>query len=138
MTATSTAAPTTPVPAVAPAAAVTALRVFAVLLLLGVLLQPFFAGGFLRGTFDWAVTAHEIGANATFGVALLEGLLVLAVPAFRRDKALLGGLVGIGVLLTAIIGLGYVGGDAVTAHVPLAVFVAIAVTHHAQSAFRSR
>jgi hypothetical protein len=121
-----------------PAVQLGALRVLAVLLLLGVLLQSFFAGGFLRGTFSWALTAHEIGANATFGVLLLEGLLVLATPAFRRNRALLGGLVAIGVVLTAIIGLGYVGGDAVTAHVPLGVLVAIAVTHHVQSVFRAR
>ncbi len=111
-------------------AAVTALRLLATLLVVGVLLQPVFAGSFLGGVGDWGLSAHELGANATFAVALAEGLLVLAVPAFRRDRRLLGGLVVIGLTLTAIIGLGYVGGAALVVHVPLSVVVAIGAVQH--------
>lgn len=112
------------------------LRVAAGVLLAGVLLQPLSAGSFLGGVGTWGRTAHEIGANATFAVALLEGLLVLAVPRLRGDRRLLGGLVGVGVLLTGIIGLGYVGGGALALHVPLGVLVAVGASHHLQTVLR--
>lgn len=97
----------------------------AVLVAVGVLLQSFFAGSFLSEAFGasgWAGarTLHELGANATFGVLLVEGLLVLATPLRRRRQHLLSGVV-LGVLLTAVIGLGYVGGASVAVHVPLGV-----------------
>lgn len=110
--------------------AVLALRVLATLLVAGVLLQAVFAGSFLGAVGGWGLTAHEIGANATFAVVLVEGLLVLAVSSFRRDRRLLGGLVVIAVTLTAIIGLGYVGGAALVVHVPLSVVVAIGAVQH--------
>lgn len=117
----------------APAAAVTAVGVLAPLVLLGVLLQPVFAGAFLGDLGAWGLSAHEIGANATFGLVLVEALVVLATP-LRRHRRLLVGLVVIGVTLTAIIGLGYVGGAALVVHVPLAVVVAIGATHHVTTA----
>lgn len=117
-------------------ASTTGLRVAAVLLLVGVLLQPVFIGGYLGELGAWGLTAHEVGANATFGIALLEVLLVLSVPAMRADRRLVGGLIGILVALTALIGLGYVGGAALVVHVPLAVLVAVGATHHVTTVVR--
>lgn len=102
-----------------------AARVLASLVAAGVLLQSVFAGGFLRAFYGGEVlgsslTLHELGANATFGLLVLEGLLVLATPLRRRRGQLLSGLL-LGVLLTAVIGLGYVGGASVGVHVPLGV-----------------
>lgn len=113
------------------------LRVLAALLLVGVVLQGLFAGGFLGG--GWTTTAHEVGANATFGVALLQLGLVVATPSLRADRALLAGIVVIVVTLTAIIGLGYAARSSrgtLVAHVPLAVIVAIGASDHVRSAFR--
>lgn len=93
------------------------------------LLQPVFAGGYLGNVGSWGLTAHEIGANVTFAILVLEGLLILATP-LRHDRRLLVGIVVIGVAVTAIIGLGHVGGAALIVHVPLAVVAAIGVTHH--------
>lgn len=102
-----------------------AAAVLAALVALGVLLQSVFAGGFLTAFYGGsalpgALTWHELGANATFGLLAVEGLLVLATP-LRRDRRHLGSGVLLGVLLTAVIGLGYVGGASVAVHVPLAV-----------------
>ena len=108
----------------------TALRALAMLVVVGVLLQPVFIGGYLGDLGAWGLTAHELGANATFGIVLLEGALVLVTPAMRSDRRLLLGLVAIAVALTALIGLGYVGGGALVVHVPLAVLVAIGAVHH--------
>lgn len=108
-----------------PAAIGRAVAVLATLVALGVLLQSVFAGGFLRAFYGAPVlgsslTWHEIGANATFGLLLVEGLLVVATP-LRRDRILVASGLLLGVLLTAVIGLGYVGGGSVAVHVPLAV-----------------
>lgn len=97
----------------------------ATLVALGVLLQSVFAGGFLRAFYGAPVlgsslTWHEVGANATFGLLLVEGLLVLVTP-LRRDRVHAGSGLVLGGLLTAVIGLGYVGGGSVAVHVPLAV-----------------
>ncbi len=97
----------------------------AALVALGVLLQSVFAGGFLSTVYGaagltGALTLHEVGANATFGLLAVEGLLVLATP-LRRDRQLLVSGVVLGVVLTAVIGLGYVGGASVALHVPLGV-----------------
>lgn len=91
----------------------------------GVLLQSVFAGGFLRAFYGSTVlgsslTWHELGANVTFGLLLVEGLLVLATPLRRERQHLVSGLL-LGALLTAVIGLGYVGGASLAVHVPLAV-----------------
>ena len=100
--------------------------VLAWLVAVGVLLQSVWAGGFLRGFYGdggavaGAVTWHEVGANATFGLLVLEGLLVVATPLRRRRGHLVSGLL-LGALLTAVIGLGYVGGASVVVHVPLGV-----------------
>lgn len=99
--------------------------VLAVLVALGVLLQSVFAGGFLTAFYGGtalpgALTWHELGANATFGLLAIEGLVVLATP-LRRDRVHLGSGVLLGILLTGVIGLGYVGGGSVAVHVPLAV-----------------
>lgn len=100
--------------------------VLAWLVALGVLLQSVWAGGFLRGVYAeggaiaGALSWHEVGATATFALLAVEGLVVVATPLRRRRGQLLSGLV-LGVLLTAVIGLGYVGGAAVVAHVPLGV-----------------
>lgn len=108
-----------------PPAARRATVVLATLVALGVLLQSVFAGGFLSSVYggaglSGARTWHELGANATFGLLLVEGLLVLATPLRRRRQHLVSGLV-LALLLTAVIGLGYVGGASVAVHVPLAV-----------------
>lgn len=108
-----------------PSAVRRAAGVLAVLVAAGVLLQSVFAGGFLRGFYGAPVlgsslTWHELGANATFGLLLVEGVLVLATP-LRRDRRHLGSGMLLGVLLTAVIGLGYVGAGAVAVHVPLGV-----------------
>ena len=102
---------TSPSTGAAPAVRRTA-GVLAWLVALGVLLQSVFAGGFLSPVYGGdglagALTWHEVGANGTFGLLVVEGLLVLATP--------------LAVLLTAVIGLGYVGGGSVALHVPLAV-----------------
>lgn len=102
-----------------------AATVLAALVALGVLLQSVFAGGFLTAFYggtalSGALTWHELGANATFGLLAIEGLLVLATP-LRRDRLHLGSGVLLGALLTGVIGLGYVGGGSVAVHVPLAV-----------------
>lgn len=104
----------------------TAVRALAALVALGVLLQSVWAGGFLRafysdaGVLGSSLTLHELGANATFGLLAVEGLVVLATP-LRRDRRLLGSGLLLGLLLTGVIGLGYVGGASVAVHVPLAV-----------------
>ena len=77
--------------------------VLAVLVLVGVLAQSAFAGGFLAPVYGGAGlpgarTWHELGANATFGLLVVEGLLVLATPLRRDRQHLLSGLV-LGVLL---------------------------------------
>lgn len=100
-------------------------RVLASLVAAGVLLQSVFAGGFLRAFYGGEVLGsslawHELGANATFGLLIVEGLLVLATPLRRRRGQLLSGLL-LGAVLTAVIGLGYVGGASVGIHVPLGV-----------------
>lgn len=97
----------------------------AVLVAVGVLVQSVFAGGFLTAfyggtTLAGALTWHELGANATFGLLAVEGLLVLASP-LRRDRQHLVSGVVLAVVLTAVIGLGYVGGGSVAVHVPLGV-----------------
>ena len=99
--------------------------VLAVLVALGVLLQSVFAGGFLSPAFggtgiDGARTWHGVGANVTFGLLVVEGVLVLATSLRRQRQHLVSGLL-LGVLLTAVIGLGYIGGGSVAVHVPLAV-----------------
>lgn len=99
--------------------------VLAVLVAAGVLLQSVFAGGFLSPVYGGAGmpgarTWHELGANVTFGLLLVEGVLVLATPLRRRRQHLVSGLV-LGVLLTVVIGLGYLGGGSVAVHVPLGV-----------------
>ena len=110
--------------------------VLAVLVLLGVFAQSVFAGGFLAPAYGGSAlpgarTWHELGANATFGLLVFEGVLVLATP-LRRDRAHLGSGIVLGVLLTAVIGLGYVGGTAVGLHVPLGVAAfGVAVWHAA-------
>ena len=117
---------TTPTPpAPAPSGVRRTAGVLAALVAVGVLLQSVFAGGFLTAFYGGtalpgALTWHELGANATFGLLAVEGLLVLATP-LRRDRAHLGSGVVLAVLLTAVIGLGYVGGASVAVHVPLAV-----------------
>lgn len=109
-----------------PSTALRATQVLAVLVTLGVLVQSAFAGGFLRafyadgGALGSSLTWHELGANATFGLLAVEGLLVLATPLRRRTGQLVSGVV-LAVLLTGVIGLGYVGGGAVALHVPLGV-----------------
>lgn len=119
-----------------PAAVRRAVGVLAGLVAFGVLLQSVFAGGFLRGFYGVSVlgsslTWHEVGANATFGLLLVEGVLVLATP-LRRDRTLLGSGLLLGVLLTGVIGLGYVGGGSVAVHVPLGVLsFGVAVWHAA-------
>lgn len=113
--------------------AVRAVRLLAMLLVVGVLLQPVFAGSWLGGLGAWGMTAHEIGANATFAVLVVEGAIVLATP-LRRHRRLLGGLVVLGVAMTAVIGLGYVGGVALSVHVPLAVVIAIGAVQHLSTA----
>lgn len=110
----------------------------ATLVALGVLLQSVFAGGFLRGFYDAPVlgaslTWHEVGGNATFGLLLVEGVLVLATP-LRRDRVHLGSGLLLGLLLTAVIGLGYVGGGSVAVHVPLAVLSFGVASWHAAAA----
>lgn len=97
----------------------------AVLVAVGVLAQSVFAGGFLSAFYGGAalagaLTGHELGANATFGLLAVEGLLVLATPLRRDRQHLVSGLV-LALLLTAVIGLGYVGGGSVAVHVPLGV-----------------
>lgn len=97
----------------------------AVLVAAGVLLQSVLAGGFLSAVYGGselagARTLHEVGANVTFGLLAVEGLLVLATPLRRDRQHLVSGLVLAG-LLTAVIGLGYVGGGAVGLHVPFGV-----------------
>ena len=110
--------------------------VLAILVLLGVLAQSVFAGGLLAPAYGGAVmpaarTWHEVGANVTFALLALEGVLVVATP-LRRDRAHLGSGVALGVVLTAVIGLGYVGGTAVALHVPLGVAAfGVAVWHAA-------
>lgn len=99
----------------------------AVLVAVGVLLQSVFAGGFLTAFYGGtavagALTWHELGANLTFGLLVIEGLLVLATPLRRDRQHLVSGVVLAG-LLTATIGLGYVGGGSVAVHVPLGVAV---------------
>ena len=122
-----------------PAALRRATAVLAALVALGVLLQSVFAGGFLSpvyggGGLPGARTWHELGANATFGLLLVEGLLVLATPLRRRRQQLASGLV-LAVLLTAVIGLGYVGGGSVAVHVPLGVLTfGVALWHAAAAA----
>ncbi len=108
------------------------------LVALGVLLQSVFAGGFLRAFYDAEVlgsslTWHEVGANATFGLLVVEGLLVLATP-LRRDRAHLGSGVLLALLLTAVIGLGYVGGGSVAVHIPLGVLAFGVALWHATAA----
>ena len=76
------------------------------------------------------------GFIVTFLVVVLQGLLILATPAFRNDRKLLAGVIAVGVTLTAIIGLGYVGGGALAVHIPLAVIVAIGASDHLRSAMR--
>lgn len=112
--------------------------VLAWLVALGVLLQSVWAGGFLAAFYGGtalggALTLHELGANATFGLLALEGLLVVATPLRRRREQLVSGVV-LGVLLTAVIGLGYVGGGSVAVHVPLAVLSFGAALWHARTA----
>lgn len=116
--------PPAPTPAV-PTGVARAAGVLAVLVALGVLLQSVFAGGFLRAFYGAEVlgsslTWHELGANATFGLLVVEGLLVLATPLRRSRTHLASGLL-LGLLLTGVIGLGYVGGASVAVHVPLGV-----------------
>lgn len=99
--------------------------VLALLVATGVLLQSVFAGGFLRAFYGVealgsSLTWHELGANATFGLLLVEALLVVATP-LRRDRQHLVSGLALGVLLTGVIGLGYVGAGAVALHVPLGV-----------------
>lgn len=100
--------------------------VLAWLVALGVLLQSVWAGGFLRGFYGddgavaGALTWHELGANATFALLAVEGLLVVGTGLRRRRGQLVSGL-ALGVLLTATIGLGYIGGSSVAVHVPLGV-----------------
>ena len=110
----------------APPTALRATQGLAGLVALGVLLQSAFAGGFLRsfyadgGALGSSLTWHELGANATFGLLAVEGLVVLATPLRRRTGQLVSGVL-LAVLLTGVIGLGYVGGGAVALHVPLGV-----------------
>ncbi len=99
--------------------------VLATLVAVGVLTQSVFAGGFLSAVYGGqglpgALTWHELGANATFGLLVVEGVVVVATP-LRRDRQHLVSGVALGVLLTAVIGLGYVGGASVAVHVPLGV-----------------
>lgn len=116
----------TAAPAPAPPTVLRATQVLAALVALGVLVQSAFAGGFLRafytdgGALGSSLSWHELGANATFGLLAVEGLLVLATPLRRRTGQLVSGVV-LAVLLTGVIGLGYVGGGAVALHVPLGV-----------------
>lgn len=121
-----------------PAAVRRTSAVLATLVAVGVLLQSVFAGGFLRAFYGASelgssLTWHEVGANATFGLLLVEGLLVAATP-LRGDRALVGSGVLLGVLLTAVIGLGYVGGGSVAVHVPLAVLSFGVASWHAAAA----
>lgn len=116
-----------------------ALRVLAVLMLVGVVLQALWAGGFLGPWADWGVDAHELGANATFTVAVAQLVLVLTTPAFRADRKLVAGVIAIVATLTAIIGLGYAARSSRSTllfHVPLAVVVAIGTSDHLRSANR--
>ena len=99
--------------------------VLALLVAVGVLVQSALAGGFLAPVYGasglpGALTWHEVGANVTFGLLVLEGALVLATP-LRRDRGHVGSGVVLGLLLTGVIGLGYVGGASVAVHVPLGV-----------------
>lgn len=108
-----------------PAAIRRGAAVLATLVALGVLLQSVFAGGFLRAFYGAdalgsSLTWHELGANATFGLLLVEGVLVLATS-LRRDRLHVASGLLLGLLLTGVIGLGYVGGGSVAVHVPLAV-----------------
>ncbi len=110
----------------------------AVLVAVGVLLQSLFAGGFLSPVYGGnglpgARTWHELGANATFGLLLVEGLLVLATPLRRHRQHLVSGVV-LALLLTAVIGLGYVGGGSVAVHVPLGVLAFGVALWHAAAA----
>lgn len=112
--------------------------VLATLVAVGVLLQSVFAGGFLRAFYGADVlgsslTWHELGGNATFGLLLVEGLVVVATP-LRRDRQHLGSGLLLGLLLTAVIGLGYVGGASVAVHVPLAVATFGVALWHAAAA----
>lgn len=115
-----------------------AAAVLAALVALGVLLQAVFAGGFIRAFYGSTVlgsslTWHELGANATFGLLVLEGVIVVATPLRRRRAHVASGVV-LGVLLTAVIGLGYVGGGSLVVHVPLAVLTFGAALWHAAEA----
>ena len=122
-----------------PAAVRRAAAVLAALVAVGVLLQSAFAGGFLSPVYGGAGvpgarTWHELGANATFGLLLVEGLLVVATPLRRRRQHLTSGIL-LGLLLTAVIGLGYVGGASVAVHVPLGVLsFGVALWHAAAAA----
>lgn len=113
--------------------------VLAVLVPVGVLFQAVTAGGFVSLLFGaghgWAsaIDLHELGANATFGVLAVEGLLVLATPLRRRRQQVVSGVL-VGVLLTAVIGLGYVGAGGVLLHVPLAVLAFGVACWHAAAA----
>lgn len=113
-----------------------ALRTAAVLVLVGVLLQPVWMGGWLGGWGMWGLTAHEIGANAVFAVAALELALVAATPAARADRAVRGHLVGIVALLVAIIGLGYVGERLLLLHIPLGVVIVVGASDHLRAVQR--
>jgi hypothetical protein len=114
----------------------------AALVALGVLLQSVWAGGFLRafysdaGAVGGARALHELGANATFGLLVVEGLVVLVTSPLRRDRLLLGSGLLLGLLLTGVIGLGYVGGGSVAVHVPLAVATFGVALWHAAAAAR--
>lgn|GEM_PF-6784500 len=134
---------TTTSPPSAPSTTVRATQVLAGLVTLGVLLQSAFAGGFLRafytdgGALGGSLAWHELGANATFGLLAVEGLLVLATPLRRRTGQLVSGGVLL-LLLTGVIGLGYVGGGAVALHVPLGVLAFGAALVHLAYAFGVR
>ncbi len=110
----------------------------ALLVAVGVLLQSVFAGGFIRAFYGSTMLGsslswHELGANATFGLLLVEAVLVLLTPLRRRTQHLVSGLV-LGVLLTGVIGLGYVGGGSLAVHVPLAVATFGVTLWHAAAA----
>lgn len=125
-----------------PAVVRRASAVLATLVAVGVLLQSVFAGGFLQAFYGApelgsSLVWHEVGANATFGLLLVEGVLVVATP-LRRDRALVGSGVLLGVLLTAVIGLGYLGGGSVALHVPLAVLSFGVASWHAAAAIGLR
>ena len=112
--------------------------VLAAMVAAGVLLQAVFAGGFLRAFYGADVlgsslTWHELGGNATFGLLLLEGLVVVGTP-LRRDRQHLASGLLLGVLLTAVIGLGYVGGASVAVHIPLAMATFGVALWHAAAA----